>query len=254
MRIDVLFGPATVTPALVTGRVVVVVDVLRASTTIAAALANGAKKVVPVESADAAIMRAKQLDRSEVRLAGERKMLPIPGFDFGNSPREMTREAVEGKTVLITTTNGTAVLANVQAGGSGGGARDVVVASYVNFTAVSTLLRAAARGGADISIICAGHERQFSLEDAACAGRFAREVAKRVPKAEMGDGAFACTVIDRKYGDRLDQLFADSEHGQALADAGFEEDLTVCAAVDSYPVIPIYQDRQITMLGPDRER
>ncbi|MBX6332064.1 MAG: 2-phosphosulfolactate phosphatase, partial [Gemmatimonadaceae bacterium] len=114
MRIDVLFGPATVTPALVTGRVVVVVDVGRASPTIAAALANGAKKVVPVESADAAIMRAKQFDRSEVRLAGERKMLPIPGFDFGNSPREMTREAVEGKTVLITTTNGTAVLANVQ--------------------------------------------------------------------------------------------------------------------------------------------
>ncbi len=175
-------------------------------------------------------------------------MLPIPGFDLGNSPREVTREAVEGKSVLITTTNGTATLVGVQ------GARDVAVASYVNFTAVSALLRTAARGGTDITIICAGRDRQFSLEDAACAGRYAREVSKRVPKAELSDGAFACTVIDRKYGDRLDQLFADSEHGQALADAGFAEDLVVCGTVDAYPVIPIYQDRQITLLGPDRER
>lgn len=248
MRIDVLFGPPNGASSLITGRVVAVVDVLRASTTIAAALANGAKKVVPLDSADEVIMRAKHLDRSEVRMAGERKMLPIPGFDFGNSPREVTREAVEGKTVFLTTTNGTAALVGIQ------GARDVVVASYVNLEAVATLLRTAARGGTDITIICAGRDRQFSLEDAACAGRLASEVAKRVPGAELGDGAFACTVIDRQYGDHLDQLFADSEHGQALKQAGFGEDLLVCASVDAFPVIPLYQDRQITLLGPDRER
>lgn len=248
MRIDVLFGPAAITPAAVSGRVVAVIDVLRASTTIAAALANGARHVVPLDSADEVITRAKQFSRSDVRMAGERKMLPIPGFDLGNSPREFTREAVEGKTVLLTTTNGTSALVAIQ------GARDVVVASYVNFSAVSALLRTAARGGTDVAIVCAGRDRQFSLEDAACAGRYARALAKRIPREELGDGAFACTILDRRYGDRLDQLFADSEHGQALADAGFEADLAMCAAVDSYPVIPIYQDRQITLLGPDRER
>ncbi|HEX6535059.1 MAG TPA: 2-phosphosulfolactate phosphatase [Gemmatimonadaceae bacterium] len=248
MRIDVLFGPTAITPAAVAGRVVAVIDVLRASTTIAAALANGARNVVPLDSADEVITRAKQFVRSDVRLAGERKMLPIPGFDLGNSPREFSREAVEGKTVLLTTTNGTSALVAIQ------GARDVVVASYVNFEAVCTLLRTAARGGTDVSIVCAGRDRQFSLEDAACAGRYVRALTKRTPRAEMGDGAFACTILDRRYGDRLDQLFADSEHGQALADTGFAEDLTVCAAVDSHPVIPIYQDRQITLLGPDRER
>ncbi|HEU4643711.1 MAG TPA: 2-phosphosulfolactate phosphatase [Gemmatimonadaceae bacterium] len=248
MRIDVLFGPPTVTPAAVSGRVVAVIDVLRASTTIAAALANGARNVIPLDSADEVITRAKQFSRSDVRMAGERKMLPIPGFDLGNSPREFTREAVEGKTVLLTTTNGTSALVAIQ------GARDVVVASYVNLSAVCTLLRTAARGGTDITIVCAGRDRQFSLEDAACAGRIARGVAKRIPGAELGDGTFACTIIDRRYGDRLDQLFADSEHGQALADAGFGADLELCASVDSYPVIPIYQDRQITLLGPDRER
>jgi 2-phosphosulfolactate phosphatase len=248
MRIDVVFGPPNVTPALITGRVVAVIDVLRASTSIAIALGNGARNVVPLESADEAITRAKQFDRGEVRLAGERKMLIVPGFDLGNSPREFTREAVEGKTVLLTTTNGTAAMVGLQA------ARDVVVASYVNLEAVSVLMRTAARAGTDLTLICAGRDKLFSLEDAACAGRYVRTIAKRLAKVEMGDGAFASTVIDRKYGDRLDQLFADSEAGQALADAGFAADIETCAAVDSCPVIPILQDRQITLLGPDRER
>lgn len=248
MRIDVVFGPPTVTPALITGRVVAVIDVLRASTSIAIALGNGARNVVPLESADEVITRAKQFDRGEVRMAGERKMLIIPGFDLGNSPREFTREAVEGKTVLLTTTNGTAAMLGLQ------GARDVVVASYVNLEAVSVLMRTASRAGTDLTLICAGREKLFSLEDAACAGRYVRTITKRLSKVELGDGAFAATVIDRKYGDRLDQLFADSEAGQALADAGFSADLESCAAVDSCPVIPILQDRQITLLGPDRER
>lgn len=248
MRIDVLFGPSMLTPAAVTGRVVAVIDVLRASTTIATALANGARKVVPLESADAVITRAKQFERADVRTAGEQKMQPIPGFDLGNSPREMTREAVDGKTVLFTTTNGTATLLAVQ------GARDVAIASYVNVAAVTSLLRTAARGGTDISIVCAGRDRQVSLEDAACAGRYVRLVTKQIDGAELGDGAFACTVLDRRYGDRLEKLFADSEHGRALADAGFGDDLVACGAVNSHPVIPIYQDRQVTLLGPDRER
>jgi 2-phosphosulfolactate phosphatase len=248
MRIDVVFGPTTATPALITGRVVAVIDVLRASTSIAIALGNGARNIVPLESADEVITRAKQFDRGEVRLAGERKMLMVPGFDLGNSPGEFTREAVEGKTVLLTTTNGTAAMIGLQT------ARDVVVASYVNLEAVSVLMRTAARAGTDITLICAGRDKLFSLEDAACAGRYVRAIAKRLTKVEMGDGAFAATVIDRKYGDRLDQLFADSEAGQALADAGFAADLETCAAVDSCAVIPIFQDRQITLLGPDRER
>jgi phosphosulfolactate phosphohydrolase-like enzyme len=70
----------------------------------------------------------------------------------------------------------------------------------------------------------------------------------------MNDAAFAASLIDKKFGDNLMRLFSTAAHGRALAAAGFGDDLTACAAVDSYPVIPIYQDRQITMLGPDRER
>src|SRR5882672_4725588 len=99
MRLDVVFGGSSLTPADVSGRVVAVIDVLRASTSITAALANGARAVIPMESSDAVVTRAKAFERSDVKLAGERKMLAIPGFDLGNSPREFTRDAIEGKTV-----------------------------------------------------------------------------------------------------------------------------------------------------------
>jgi phosphosulfolactate phosphohydrolase-like enzyme len=79
-------------------------------------------------------------------------------------------------------------------------------------------------------------------------------MVKRLPGVVMNDAAQACALIDRKYGDKILKLFEASEHGRALRDAGFGDDLVACAAVDSYPVIPIYQDRQITKLGPDRER
>lgn len=247
MRVDVHFGlPAA--PAELAGRVVVVIDVLRASTTIAAALHNGARAVVPLESPDEVVTRLKAFARADVVLAGERKMLPISGFDLGNSPREMVRETVEGKTVLLTTTNGTMALTGVA------GARDVVVASYVNFTAVLSMLRAALRGGTDIAVVCAGRDREFSLEDAACAGRYVHHVARRLSNVVLNDAAMAATLIDRKFGENLLKLFEASSHGRALVGAGFGEDLVVCSTLDAYGVIPIYQERQITMLGPDRER
>jgi 2-phosphosulfolactate phosphatase len=248
VRVDVVFGGAAFAPYDVSGRLVAVIDVLRASSTIATALANGARAVVPLENSDDVVRTAKAFERSEVRLAGERKMLPIPGFDLGNSPRDFTREAVEGKTVIMATTNGTPAIATAQ------GARDVVIASYVNFTVVLAMMRAALRGGADVTLVCAGRDRQFSLEDAGCAGRYVYHVSKRLTGVELNDAAQACVLIDRKYGDRVLGLFDASEHGRALRDAGFGDDLTACAAVDSYPVVPLYQDRQITKLGPDRER
>jgi 2-phosphosulfolactate phosphatase len=248
VRVDVFYGQVPSTPTDTTNRVVVVIDVLRASTTIAVALANGGRAVIPLDSTEEVVTRAKAFERSEVRLAGERQMRAIPGFDLGNSPREFTREAVEGKTVLMTTTNGTAAINAVQ------GPRDVVIASYVNFSAVLAMLRAALRGGTDIAIVCAGREKQFSLEDAACAGRYVHHVSRRLSSVALNDAALAAMLIDRRFSDNLLRLFSASAHGRALSEAGFGDDLAACAAVDSYPVIPIYQDRQITKLGPERAR
>ncbi len=248
MRTDVVLGIPASPTAEFTGRVVAVIDVLRASTSIAVALANGAKTVIPFDSADEAVLRSKSFERPLVRLAGERRMRPIPGFDLGNSPREFTREAVEGKTVLFTTTNGTAALLAVQ------NARDVVVASYVNFSPVVALLRSALRGGTDVAILCAGRERQFSLEDAACAGRFVRFITSQLPAVTLNDAARASAIIEQGYGDDVRRVFVESEHGRALEGAGYTADLESCALIDSFPVVPVYQERQITKLGPERER
>jgi 2-phosphosulfolactate phosphatase len=248
VRLDVYFTPNQVKPSDTVGRLVAIVDVLRASTSVATALGNGARTVIPVEGADEVINRAREFERSEIRLAGEQKMLPISGFDLGNSPGEFTREAVEGKTILITTTNGTRTLLGVQ------GARDIVIASYVNFTAVLTMMKVAASTNTDIAIICAGEEGSFTLEDAACAGRYVRAIPKRADWVAHNDAAAASVLIERKYGDNIAKVFKESTHGQALEAAGFGADLAAAAEVDSYPVVPIYQERQITKLGPERER
>ena len=248
MRLDVLFGVAALAPGDVSGRVVAVIDVLRASTTIATALANGARSIVPLESSDEVVLRSRQFERRDVKLAGERRMLPIPGFDLGNSPGEYTPDAIEGKTILFATTNGTPALLATQ------GARDVIVASYVNLKASLAFLRTAARGGGDVTILCAGRERHFALEDAACAGRIVRGLMRRRPDVVLNDAAQACVLLDRRYGDRLDLLFADAVHGRALAEAGFAADLDACAAIDSQEVVPVYYDRQIMKLGPGWER
>jgi 2-phosphosulfolactate phosphatase len=247
VQLDVFFTPGQVKPGDLAGRLVAVVDVLRASTSIATALGNGARTVIPLEGADEVIVRSKDFTRSQILLAGEQKMLPITGFDLGNSPQAFTPEVVEDKTILITTTNGTRALLGVQ------GARDIVIASYVNFTAVLTLMKVAAGTDTDIAIVCASEEGSFTLEDAACAGRYVRAIPKRA-SIELNDAAVASVLIEKKYGDNIAKVFKESTHGQALQEAGFGADLAACAEVDSYPVVPIYQDRQITKLGPERAR
>jgi 2-phosphosulfolactate phosphatase len=248
MRLDVFFTPLEVYPGGTSGRLVVIVDVLRASTSVATALGNGARTVIPLQGADEVIFRSKEFHRSQILLAGEQKMLPIAGFDMGNSPQGFTPEVVEDKTILFTTTNGTRALLGVQ------GARDIVIASYVNFTAVLTLMKVAASTKTDIAIICAGEEGNFTLEDAACAGRYVRAIPKKAESINLNDAAAASVLIEKKYGDNIAKVFKESEHGQALDEAGFGDDLAAAAEVDSYSVVPIYQDRQITKLGPERER
>lgn len=248
MRLDVYLTAGELAGAECAGRVVAVIDVLRASTTIVTALANGARAVVPFADADELMTRARQFERGDVRLAGERKMLSIEGFDLGNSPAQFTKEAIGGRTVLLTTTNGTRALASAQ------GAVDIVVAAYVNLTVVTAMLRTALRGGTDVIIACSGQDGHYALEDAACAGRYVRLVTKRLSGVAMNDAAHSCALLARNYGEDVGSLFLDSAHGRALSAAGFREDLALCAAVDAYPIVPIFTERQITRLGTDRER
>ena len=217
----------------------VVLDLLRASTTIATALDSGADAIIPVLEPDEARSRAARLGPATL-LAGERNAVPPAGFHLGNSPLEYTREKVEGKTIILTTTNGTKALL-----AAAPNSRDVLIGSYVNFTVTLAAVRSALRQGLDVDIICAGSKGNFSLEDTACAGRFVRFAMRRPGKMGppvLNDAARAALLIEKNYGQDIARLFNDAEHGRTLRSAGFGDDLLACAAIDAHPVLAAYEN------------
>ncbi|MGV3710676.1 MAG: 2-phosphosulfolactate phosphatase [Gemmatimonas sp.] len=239
MRIDVLLGEALPTPAEVAGKVVVVIDVLRAATTVVTALANGARAVIPFDSVDEPAVFAKKFERSEIRLAGERKMLRIEGFDLGNSPAEYTPNVVKGRTILYSTTNGTVALVSTA------GARLCFFAAFVNCSATVAAVRAATKGGGDVLIVCSGHEKRATLEDIACAGRMARGIARGRTTMTWGDGARSAALIERRFTTDMARLEKEATHARSLIGAGFENDVKACFAVDAQPLVVSFHERQL---------
>jgi 2-phosphosulfolactate phosphatase len=249
VRIDVVYAPTAVTPTDVAGRTVVVVDVLRATTTIAVALSNGAKAVLPAASTEEALRIAQNLERDAVILAGERKSVRIEGFALGNSPAEFGPEVVSGKTIVMTTSNGTQALIAAQ------GAREIIAGAAVNFSAVVERARAALEEYDDLVILCAGGDKQFALEDAFAAGRLTKVLLPDggLRRVAVNDGALAALELARHYGERWLRALRASAHGRELVELGFRRDLEVCAAQDTHPVLPLYADRRITAYRPTNE-
>ena len=239
MKVDVLLGEALVAPADVADRVVVVIDVLRAATTAARALANGARMLIPFESVEEAAMVAKTMDQDSVRLGGERRMVRIPGFDFGNSPLEYLPALVSGRTIVFTTSNGTTALLATH------GARTCLFAGFVNAQASIDAVCASSAGATDVAIVCAGTDRHVALEDAVCAGRLVRGVRVAFPDAEFGDAARLAEMIEQPYQKDISALTRDAAHARALITAGFDADVTCCFAIDAVPLAIRYHDRQL---------
>jgi 2-phosphosulfolactate phosphatase len=238
MKLDVFFTPGEVSASDLTGRTVVVLDVLRATSTIVQALSAGAKTVYPVGSIEDALRLANTFGRDEVLLAGERKCLPIEGFDLGNSPREFTRERVAGKTVVMSTTNGTHAM------GLTGGAQKVLIGALLNLGAVADEL---VRSEAEPALVCSGREKHFALEDAACAGLLAlRVMDARQGSWVLNDAARAAMALARDFGAGA-ELFRATSAGRAIIDAGLEEDLAFCARMDLHDILPVLHDRTITL-------
>lgn len=226
-----------------------VLDVLRATTTITVALDAGAKAVLPAASTEEALRIAQNLERDDMLLVGERRSLRIPGFALGNSPAEFTAEAVKGKTIVMTTTNGTQALIAAQ------GAREIVVGAAVNFALVVERTRAALEQHGDLVMLCAGRERQFALEDAFAAGRLAKVLLPEggLRRVKVNDGALAALEIARHFGERWLRALKASAHGRELATLGFRDDVRVCAEENTHPVLPLYADRRITAHRPPNE-
>jgi 2-phosphosulfolactate phosphatase len=180
-RIFVHLLPSLIPPGSLRGGVAVVVDVLRATTVMVHALAAGCEAIIPCAEIDEAQVAAAGLPPGKALLAGEREGLPIPGFDLGNSPAEFTPELCRGKTLVMTTTNGTrAILASLEAD-------RVYIASFTNLqaTAQEISVQFLKRDhGQSIHVVCAGTDGQISFEDSLLAGALTGKITElRLPQS-----------------------------------------------------------------------
>ena len=209
---------------------VLVVDVLRASTTIAYALAAGARGVIPVETIEEASRLCASLGRENTLLGGERHSVIVEGFDLGNSPSEYTPEAVGDKTLVFSTTNGARALAALAK------ARACVAASLVTLRACAEKAAEEAR----VTIVCAGNGSYFSREDFLVAGRLVETISGIVPAApRLDDGARTALEFSRNHPADLLPYLEDTDHGRALTELGFREDLALAAAENRFSFVPI---------------
>lgn len=255
MLIDVAFTAEEAAGAALDGATAVVVDVVRASTTIVAALAAGAPAVLPVGSPEEARERARAWPAGAVLLGGERGGDPPPGFECGNSPAEYTVDRVRGRVVVFTTTNGTRALLAVAP------AARVAVGGFVNASAVARWVASAGR--APVLLVGAGEKGRFCLEDAACTGLLVARLAAIGHGVRLSDSARAAALVWRAYADDLPRLLADAAWARALTGRGRGGDLPLCVAVDASALVPVVGDggllvaagepgADLTPLGADR--
>jgi 2-phosphosulfolactate phosphatase len=245
MKLSVHFTPVGVTAAALAGRPVLVIDVLRATTTMVAALGAGAKAILPAASAEDALKLVQNLKGADLLLAGERRAERIPGFALGNSPLEMTAAAVGGKTVVMTTTNGIQAVLAAEAG------RPVLMGAAVNFSAAAEAARRAFEEAGELTILCGGRENGFALEDAYAAGRFVEAIVpgKVRRKLEANDAVVAARELVRKFGDDWPKAVRASAHARFLKQRGFGEDVAFAAKQDASDIVPGYTDHRITVSG-----
>jgi 2-phosphosulfolactate phosphatase len=242
MKLDVVFTPSGLTPGQVQGRTVFAIDILRATTAMCAALDHGAKAILPVASAEEALRLTQTIGSDDVLLAGEKNCMPIPGFHLGNSPLEMSEAAVRGKTLVVSTTNGTRALLACQ------GAAAVYPAAAVNLTLAAEKAREVLQRDGDLLLVCAGRDGAFSLEDAYCAGRLlAAALSNLRPRRGLNDAALASLDLVRRYGERWERPLARSRAGRELIRLGFRADVAEAGRLDAYPVLGYFHDRRVTL-------
>jgi 2-phosphosulfolactate phosphatase len=242
MKLDVVFTPAGLAPTDVQGRTVFVIDILRATTSMCAALNHGAKALLPVAATEEALRLAQTIGSTDVLLAGEKNCVRIPGFHLGNSPLEMTEAAVRGKTLIVTTTNGTKALLAAQ------GATAVYAACAANLTLAAEKAHETLERDGDVLVVCAGRDGSFSLDDAYCAGRLAAAALNsRKPRRGLNDAAIASLDLVRRYGDRWERPLSYSRAGRELIRLGFRDDVLDAARLDAYPVLPHFHERRVTL-------
>ena len=232
--INVHLLPVLVEPHELAGKTVVVIDVLRATTTIIHALAAGAKEVVPLLEVEEARNLAQKLSPYAV-LGGERSGNRIAGFDLGNSPLEYTPATVGGKNLVFTTTNGTRAMLRCKQ------ARRILIASFVNFSAVCRELA----DEEQIEIVCAGTDGHVTREDTLLAGAIVEDCRHSQidvlicnDQAEIAADAWRSAVGTLSGRDPLAAALRESRGGRNLIEIGHENDIDLAAQIDRFDIVP----------------
>ncbi|MCL5021385.1 MAG: 2-phosphosulfolactate phosphatase [Bacteroidetes bacterium] len=229
MKIEVFFSPAGVDELGMRGRNVIIIDVLRATTTICTALRNGAREVIPTPDLESATKISSNLSSESRLLGGERQGKKIDGFDLGNSPAEYTPEKVTAKSIIFTTTNGAGAIYKCRY------ASTALIASFVN---ISAIVQTIVEIGGTWTILCSGRQGAFSIEDATCAGMIISKV-KELTDVDTEDAGLTTLVLYKNSKRSILGMLKKSIHGMYLISIGFEDDLKLCSDVDSVPVVPV---------------
>jgi len=220
--------PELARPGCLAGSVTLVIDVLRATTTIIHALAAGCTSVRPCAEVEEAKELAGGMPAGKVLLGGERHGSPLAGFDLGNSPREYTCQACRGTTLVITTTNGTRALLRAAE------AERVLIGAFVNYSAVCEQLRQDLR---PIHILCAGTEGEATLEDTLLAGAVVDYLCEEM-EISLNDSARLAWDCFENHGRILLGALEISHGGANLRRLGYDDDIRAAAEVDKFAIVP----------------
>ena len=219
------------------GKNVIVIDALRATTTIIEALKNGCKAVIPTDSIEKAVLMKKSRDNVDIVLGGESGCVKVAGFDLGNSPMEYVSKIVRDKTVILYTTNGTKCILTAS------GAKNVYIGAYAN---VSVLMERIPKDR-ELVILCSGTQHRFSADDILAAGAMIDRLVRMGEEVELDDLSIVAQKMYRYCEGNVKAFLSTTHHYNVLKQAGFQQDLDFCLTEDTADIIPILADSQITL-------
>lgn len=234
MKVDVIISADYIREDLIKDKIVVVIDVLRATTVITTAIMNGCREVIPLLTVEEAISNKEQLKENCI-LGGERRAMKINGFDLSNSPREYTSAKVKDKTVILTTTNGTRTLTSSLA------AKRILVGAMINGRAVARKLY---EFNKDVVIINAGTNGQFSMDDFICTGFILRELKNIDVNLELSDISKAAMKVYDDYPNIIDYI-KEAKHYDVMLSLDLKEDIEYCIQKNITEIVPEYKQKHI---------
>jgi 2-phosphosulfolactate phosphatase len=238
MDAEVFLTHSNISEGDVQGRTVVVIDVLRACSTIVTALDRGARAVMPVLDMAQAGKLASNLDPDVYRLGGERNGDKIEGYHLGNSPREYTEEAVGGRDVILNTTNGTSALERAKE------AEHLVASCFLNAGRTVDFIQEHAEA---VTIVCAGRKNRLSLEDTLCAGLLLDRLWDGNEPLPVTDSAHTAYTLYHTDSSNLESALRRANHAEQLEKQNYGEDLDYCFRIDALPVLPYYTDNRLLL-------